>query len=121
MHTGITGTTRTFFWKTIHGLSKMSISTHTQHLHNIQQQNNNHTQTYGEIVHKHATPKKNRSINRATQKIQGYNITLTTTQVQHAIKQSKNNNSQGPDKGNIRHQKHILLNSYSSRSCLNCS
>ena len=46
-------------------------------------------------------------INRATHKIQGYNITLTTTQVQEAIKQSKNKNSQGPDKQNIRHIKHI--------------
>ena len=53
---------------------------------------------------KHAT---NRYINRATQIIQGHNITLTTTQVQEAIKQSKNNNSHGPDKLNIRHLKHI--------------
>ena len=35
------------------------------------------------------------------------NITLTTTQVQEAIHQSKNNNSQGPDKLNIRHLKYI--------------
>ena len=50
---------------------------------------------------------RNRSIKSATQKIQGYNITLTTPQVQEAIKQNKNNNSQGPDKLNIRHLKHI--------------
>ena len=56
---------------------------------------------------KHATHKTNRHINRATHNIQGYNITLTTYQVQEAIKQSKNNNSQGPDKLNIRHLKHI--------------
>ena len=43
----------------------------------------------------------------STDKIQGYNITLTTTQVQEAIKQSKNNNSRGLDKLNIRHLKHI--------------
>ena len=43
---------------------------------------------------------ENRAINRATQKIQGYNITLITTQVQDAIKQSKNNHSWGPDKLN---------------------
>ena len=36
-----------------------------------------------------------------------YNITLTTSQVQEAVKQSKNNNSQAPDKLNIRHLKHI--------------
>ena len=56
---------------------------------------------------KHATNKTNRYINRGTQKIQGHNITLTITQVQEAIKQSKNNNSQGPDKLNIRPLKHI--------------
>ena len=56
---------------------------------------------------KHATHKTNRHINRATHNIQGYNITLTTSQVQEAIKQSKNNNSQGPDKLNIRHLKDI--------------
>ena len=56
---------------------------------------------------KHATHKSNGHINRATHNIQGYNITLTTSQVQEAIKQSNNNNSQGPDKLNIRHIKHI--------------
>ena len=55
---------------------------------------------------KHATHNTNRSINKATLKIRGYNITLTTTQVQEAIKQNKNNNSQGPDKLNIKHLKH---------------
>ena len=90
---------------------QQSTSTHTQHFHNIQQQphpkilrivspnNSQNCQTH----------KTNRSINRATHKIQGYNITLTITQVQEAIKQSKNNNSQGPDKLNIRHLKHIGL------------
>ena len=34
---------------------------------------------------KHATHKTNRSINRARHKIQGYNITLTTTQVLHTV------------------------------------
>ena len=56
---------------------------------------------------KHATHKTNRSIDSATQNIQGYNITLTTSQVQEAIKQSKNNNLQGPGQLNIRHLKHI--------------
>ena len=56
---------------------------------------------------KYATHKTNRHINRATHNIQGYNIALTNSQVQEAIKQSKNNNSQGPDKLNIRHLKHI--------------
>ena len=96
---------------TIHGLSNRAPPT-TQQLHHLQQQNIKHTQqTYCELIHqtihKHATHKTNRSIDRATPNIQGYNITLTTSQVQEAIKQSKNNNSQGPDKLNNRHLKHI--------------
>ena len=93
---------------------QQSTTTHTKHIHNIQQQNSNYTHTHCELFHKqftntvkHATHKTNRHINRATHNIQGYNITLTTSQVQEAIKQSKNNNSQGPDKLNIRHLKHI--------------
>ena len=58
---------------------------------------------------KRATRKTNRHINRATHNIQGYTITFTTSQVQEAIKQSKNNNLQGPDKLNISHLKHIGL------------
>ena len=91
-----------------------STTTHTKHIHNIQQQNSNYTHTHCELfhqtIHKHYQARNtqtNRHINRATHNIQGYNITLTTSQVQEAIKQSKNNNSQGPDKLNIRHLKHI--------------
>ena len=47
-----------------------------------------------------------RHIDRKTLKLQTTNITLTTTQVQAAIKQSKNNNSTGPDKINIWHLTH---------------
>ena len=95
-----------------HTLSiQQSTTTHTKHIHSIQQQNSNYTHTHCEwfhqTIHKHATHKTNRHINRATHNIQGYNITLTTSEVQEAIKQSKNNNSQGPDKLNIRHLKHI--------------
>ena len=93
---------------------QQSTTTHTKHIHNIQQQNSNYTHTHCELFTKqftntvkHATHKTNRHINRATHNIQGYNITLTTSQVQEAIKQSKNNNSQGPDKLNSRHLKHI--------------
>ena len=94
---------------------QQSPSTHTKHFHNIQQQNNNHT-LYCELfhqtipIHKHCQTRNtqdNRSINRAAHKIQGYNITLTTSQVQEAIKLNKNNNTQGPEKLNIRHLKHI--------------
>ena len=93
---------------------QQSTSTHTRHIHNIQQQNSNHTQTHCELFHqtihntvKHATHKTNRYTKRAMHKIQGYKITLTTTHVQEAIKQTKNKNSQGPAKLNIRHLKHI--------------
>ena len=83
----------------------------SRHVNNVkaEQQNSNHTQTYCELfhqpIHKHATHKTNRTINRATYTIQAYNITLTTTQVQEAIKQSKNNivpipkTNKGIDKG----------------------
>ena len=93
---------------------QQSTSTHTQHIYNIQQHNNNHTYNIVNGLFKqfsntvrHATHKTNRSINRARQKIQGYNITLTTTQVQEAIKQSRNNNPQGADNLNIRHLKQV--------------
>ena len=92
---------------------QQSTYNHTKQLHNIQQQNNNppkhiancFTKQFTNTV-RHATHKTNRSIDRATQNI-CYNITLTTTQVQEAIKQRKNNNSQGTDKLNVRHLKHI--------------
>ena len=63
---------------------QQSTSTHTKHFHNIQQQNSNNTQTHCELfhqtVHKHCqTHKTKRSINGATHKRQGYNITHTTT------------------------------------------
>ena len=98
-------------WKTIHGLSNRApphtlntsitfnneIATTPKHIAN------GFTKQFTNTV-KHATHKTNRHINRATHNIQGYNITLTTSHVQEAI---KNNNSQGPDKLNIRHLKHI--------------
>ena len=90
---------------------QLSTSNHTQ-LYHIQQPTNIPTQTYCELfhqtIHEHCqTHKTNKSIDRVTQNIQGYNITLTTSQVQEAIKQRKNNNSQGLDRLNIRHLKHI--------------
>ena len=101
-------------WKTIHGLFNRAppptlntaitfnnkIATTPNHIANC------FTKQFTNTV-KHAPHKTNRYTNRATHKIQGYDITLTTTQVQEAIKQSKNNNSQGPDKLNTRHLKHI--------------
>ena len=101
-------------WKTIHDLSNRApphtlntaipfnnkIATTPKHIANC------FPKQFTNTV-KHATHKTSRHINRATHNIQGYNTTLTTSQVQETIKQSKNNNSQGPDKLNIRHLKHI--------------
>ena len=91
---------------------QQSTTTHTKHIHNIQQQKattpkriaNCFTKQLTNTV-KHATHIINRHINRATYK----DITSHshTSQVQEAIKQRKNNNSQCPDKLNIRHLKHI--------------
>ena len=91
---------------------QQSTTTHTKHIHNIQQQNSNYTKTHCELfhqtIHKHCQTRNTQNKQTHQQSnIQGYNITLTTSQVQEAIKQSKNNNSQGPDKLNIRHLKHI--------------
>ena len=101
-------------WKTIHGLSNRApphtlntsitfnnkIATTPKHIANC------FTKQFTNTV-KHAPHKTNIHIDRATHNIQGYNITLTTSQVQEAIKQSKNNNSHGSDKLNIRHLKYI--------------
>ena len=101
-------------WKTIHGLSNRApphtlntsitfnnkIATTPKHIANC------FTKQFTNTV-KHTIHKTYRHINRATHNIQGYNITLTTSQVQEAMKQSKNNNSQGPEKLNIRQLKHI--------------
>ena len=76
-------------WTTIHGLSNRAPPATHNNSHHLQQQNSKHTQTYYELFH--ATHKTNRSNDRATQNIQGYDITLTTSQVHEAIKQSKNN------------------------------
>ena len=109
-------------WKTIHGLSNKApphtlntfitfnnkIATTPKHIANCFTKHiaNCFTKQFTNTV-KHTTHKTNRHINRATHNIQGYKITPPTSQVQEAIKQSKNNNSQGPDKLNIRHLKHI--------------
>ena len=80
-------------------LWKEHIDAHLDHRHNthifhhIQQQKNNtpkhitncFTKQFTNTV-KHATHKTNRSIDRETQNIQGYNITLIISQVQEAIK-----------------------------------
>ena len=95
----------TLFCHTMSWSIQQSTTTHTKHFHNIQQQNSNYTQTHCELFHQTLSntqhKKTNRHINRATHNIQGSNITLTTSQIPEAIKQSKNNDSQGFDKLNV--------------------
>ena len=86
-HTGITGTTYTFFGRNPPILNtsmtfNRKITTTPKHIAIVFTKQSTNTV-------KHARHKTNRSINRATHKIQGYNITLTTAQVQEAIQQSK--------------------------------
>ena len=98
-------------WKTIHGISNRAppptLNTFITFNNKITTIHQTYCELFHKTIHKHTTHKTNRSINRATHKIQGYNIPLTKTQVQEAIKQSKNNNSKGPDKLNITQLKHI--------------
>ena len=86
-------------WKTIHGLSNRTPP--TTHNNSITCNNkiantpkhiaNCFTKQFTNTV-KHATHTTNRSIDRAPQNIQGYNITLTSAQLQEAIKQCKATN-----------------------------
>ena len=54
---------------------------------------------------KHTTSRTNRVVDRNISKLNTTYIQLTKAQIQDAIKNSKNNNSIGPD--NIRHLKHL--------------
>ena len=100
-------------WKTIHGISNRallptlntSIAFNNKITTTPKNTANYFTKQFTNTDTQHS--KTNSTINRGTQKIQGYSITLTTTQVQEVIKQSRNNNSQGPDKLNIWHLKYI--------------
>ena len=101
-------------WKTMHGLSNRA----PPHTLNTSMAFNNKiaatpthiancfTKQFANTV-KHTAHKADRHINRATHNMQGYNIVHTASQVQEAIGQSKNNNSQSPAKLNIRHLRHI--------------
>ena len=101
-------------WKTMHGLSGRApphtlntsitfdnkVATTPTHIANC------FARQFANTV-KHATHRANGHIDRATHNMQGYGIAFTASQVQEAIKQSKNNNSQGPDKLDIRHLGHM--------------
>ena len=109
-------------WKTIHGLPNtappLTLNTSITFNNKI----TTTPKTIGNCFTKqlintvrHATHKTNRLIDRTIQKIQGYNLSLITTQIQEAIKESKNNNSLGPGKLNIRYLNPLELVSSLSR------
>ena len=58
-------------------------------------------------VTKYSTDTQNRIIDRHTNKLNSTFIPITSEQVIHAIKNSKNNNSTGADGINIKHLKHL--------------
>ena len=96
-------------WKTIHGISNREPP---QTLYTSITFNNKIATTPKYIANCFTkqftnTVKHTKQTDTLTKQHTTYNITLNTSQVQEAIKQSKNNNSQGPDKLNIRHLKHI--------------
>ena len=78
----------THFTKTIHGLSNRASSNTLTNLitfNNKITKPKNIANCFSKKNHKHCqTHKTNRYIDRSSQKIQGYNITLITTQVQTA-------------------------------------
>ena len=63
---------------------------------------------------KHQTDKQNRIIDRNIRKLTPQNIHLTKRQIKAAIKNSKNNNSTGPDNIKIKHLKHLGTRALSS-------
>jgi hypothetical protein len=56
---------------------------------------------------KHKTSKINRQIDKEIRKLPMDSTTVTPTEVQNAIKNSKTNNSSGPDNISIHHLKHL--------------
>ena len=80
------------------GISSCTLRSQEQHAYSLKDLSNRAPSPlhYTNTV-EHATNKTHIYINRATQKIQGYNITFTTTLVQEAVKQNKNTYSQVPD------------------------
>ena len=83
---------------------QQSTSTHTKHIHHtLRIVSPNNSQTLSSTQQTRQTD----TLTKQHKQIKVHNITLTTTHVQEAIKQTKNNDSHGPDKLNIRHLKHI--------------
>ena len=60
---------------------------------------------------KHTTQRRYRIIDRFTNRLKSTPIQITIEQTSLAIKQTKNNNSTGPDNINIKHLKHLGVTS----------
>ena len=101
-------------WRTIHGLANKKPAPSPNNTITF---NNKTAATPTQIANafnkqftntcKHTTTKTNRVVDRNISKLTTTHIQLTTQQVQEAIKNSKDTNSTGPDKINIRHLKHL--------------
>ena len=97
--------------------SRQTTTTAGQQLHNIQGQHTHqpqiHCKCLQQTVHQHYSSQDNttnRKTNRKVLSLQPTQINITFEQVLAAIKNSKNNNSTGPDNINIKHLKNFGKN-----------
>ena len=101
-------------WKTLKNLSNKNMHTNKNHTISF---NNKPSVTSTQIANSfnkqftntvpHTSNKTNRKIDKQVHKLHKTTFILTTSEISAAIRNSKNNNSTGPDGISIRHLKHI--------------
>ena len=101
-------------WKTLKNLSNKKMHTNKNHTISF---NNKPSVTTTQIANSfnkqftntapHTSNKTNRKIDKQVHKLPKTTFILTTSEISAAIRNSKNNNSTGPDGISIRHLKHI--------------
>ena len=101
-------------WKTLKNLSNKKMHTNKNHTISF---NNKPSVTSTQIANSfnkqfintvpHTSNKTNRKIDKQVHKLPKTTFILTTSEISAAIRNSKNNNSTGPDGISIRHLKHI--------------
>ena len=101
-------------WKTLKNLSNKNMHTNKNHTISF---NNKPSVTSTQIANSfnkqftntvpHTSNKTNRKIDKQVHKLPKTTFILTTSEISAAIRNSKNNNSTGPDGISIRHLKHI--------------
>ena len=101
-------------WKTLKNLSNKKMHTNKNHTISF---NNKPSITSTQIANSfnkqftntvpHTSNKTNRKIDKQVHKLPKTTFILTTSEISAAIRNSKNNNSTGPDGISIRHLKHI--------------